>query len=266
MRLRFIGSGSAFATMPNNFQSNMIFELDDPQTGDVRRLLFDCGSDARWGLAALNLDVCDIDAVYISHLHADHIGGMEWLGFKNYFCNDGRRIPLFLAEELQTPLWENSLKGGMEFLDFGKADLDTFFDVHPVDPDESFRWMGVTFHLVALPHMRAAGYISWSYGVFVETHEGGVLLTSDTRFELDRLQPWYDKATSIIFQDCETNLKCSAAHAHFDDISSLPEDIKGRMWLYHTNSPIMPDAKAAGFQGVVAAGQVFEIGNPVISK
>ena len=47
MRLTFIGSASAFATMPGNFSSNMLFEIADPETGATRRLLFDCGSDVR---------------------------------------------------------------------------------------------------------------------------------------------------------------------------------------------------------------------------
>ena len=28
----------------------------------------------------MGLGYADIDAVYISHLHADHVGGLEWLG------------------------------------------------------------------------------------------------------------------------------------------------------------------------------------------
>ncbi len=69
MKLTFLGSGSAF-TM-NNRQSNMILE------DDGKILLIDCGTDIRHSLHQQDLSYKDIDAVYISHLHADHIGGME---------------------------------------------------------------------------------------------------------------------------------------------------------------------------------------------
>ena len=72
-RLTFAGAGSAFTTDADNFQSNMVIETAEG------RLLIDCGGDARHSTKALGLKPRDIDAVYISHLHADHIGGLEWL-------------------------------------------------------------------------------------------------------------------------------------------------------------------------------------------
>src|SRR5215813_8474415 len=72
MKLTFIGTGSAF-TM-DNFQSNMLLE------DSGKRLLIDAGGDVRFALAKVGLGAKDIDALYISHLHADHIGGIEWLG------------------------------------------------------------------------------------------------------------------------------------------------------------------------------------------
>lgn len=259
MRLTFIGSGSAFATIPGNFQSNMLFETEDPETGEIRRLLFDCGSDVRWGLAALGLGHADVDAVFVSHLHADHVGGLEWLGLKTYFVDQGRRVPLFVPEPLRRPLWENCLKAGMELLDFGLADLDQLFDVKEVPIEESFTWMGARFHIVPLVHLRGGAYLMWSYGVFLDTEAGGVLLTSDCRFEPDRLEPWYEKS-AVIFQDCETLPTPTGAHAHFLELSTLPPEVRARMWLYHINCTARPDVEGAGFLGIVEAGQSFDLG------
>lgn len=258
MKFRFIGSGSAFATMPGNFHSNMLFETADPETGETRRLLFDCGSDVRWGLAAMGLDYTAVDAVFISHLHADHIGGLEWLGFKRYFIEQGARTPMFVPEPLRRPLWENSLKGGMELLDFGPGDLSNFFDVTEVATDGGFTWMGTRFSLVPLVHLRAGGYLMWSYGVFLEGAAGGVLLTSDCRFERDRLDPWYARS-ALIFQDCEILPRPTGAHAHYNELVTLPADLRGRMWLYHVNCTDRPDAVADGFRGFVAPGQSFDL-------
>lgn len=259
MRLTFLGTGSAFATIPGNFHSNMLFETSDPETGETRRLLFDCGSDVRWALHARGLGYADIDAVYISHLHADHIGGLEWLGLKSYFLDQERRIPLFVPEPIRKPLWENCLKGGMELLDFGLGDLSHVFDVAEVPTDEAFAWMGSTFHLAPLVHLRGGAYLMWSYGVFLEAEIGGVLLTSDCRFERDRLDPWYARS-QVIFQDCETLAVPSGAHAHFHELATLEPEVRERMWLYHLNCVERPDALGLGFRGFVEPGQSFDLG------
>lgn len=65
MKLIFIGSGSAFTVGADNYQSNRILEDDSS-----KKLLVDCGSDARFALHELGLSYKDIEAVYISHLHS----------------------------------------------------------------------------------------------------------------------------------------------------------------------------------------------------
>ncbi|MBN2752517.1 MAG: MBL fold metallo-hydrolase [Rhodospirillaceae bacterium] len=260
MRLTFIGSGSAFVTTPGNFHSNMLFETPDPETGVTRRLLFDCGSDVRWGLSAMGLDYAQIDAVFISHLHNDHIGGLEWLGFKRYFLDNGARIPMFLPEPLRQPLWDNCLRGGMEFLEFGPGDLSNFFDVTEVATDDAFTWMGARFQIVPLVHLRGGGYLMWSYGVFLEAEGGGVLLTSDCRFEQDRLDPWYNRS-ALIFQDCEILPHPTGAHVHYRELLTLDASVRSRMWLYHINNGDRPDAVADGFLGYVVPGQSFDLGH-----
>ncbi|CAA9435206.1 MAG: Ribonuclease Z, partial [uncultured Phycisphaerae bacterium] len=71
MKLTFLGTGSAFTLA--NYQSNMLLE------DSGKRLLIDCGGDARHAMAAAGYKAADVDALYVSHLHADHIGGIEWL-------------------------------------------------------------------------------------------------------------------------------------------------------------------------------------------
>jgi len=84
MKLQFLGVGSAF-TLPNrelgqtledcDWQSNALITADSG-----KRLLIDCGSDIRFALWQMKMSFADIDAIYASHCHADHIGGMEvWL-------------------------------------------------------------------------------------------------------------------------------------------------------------------------------------------
>ena len=255
MRMVFAGSAAAFATCAGNFHSNVVVETADAG-GETRRLLIDCGSDARWSLKELGLGYTDIDAVYVSHLHGDHVGGLEWLGVLRYFHQPRRRPALFVPAPIRRPLWDTCLKGTMTLLDFGPADLESFFEVTEVPEDEGFTWMGIRFDLVPLVHLRGGGYVLWSYGLRIGTARGEVFFTSDCRFERDRLDSGYERA-ALIFQDCETQAPRTGAHPHFEDLCTLPDGIREKMWLYHVNCPPLPDARAAGFRGIVAPRQDF---------
>jgi ribonuclease BN (tRNA processing enzyme) len=84
MKIVFLGVGSAF-TLPsrlkesNNAIPKTIDDCDWQSNVVVvsksgKMLLIDCGGDIRFALWQQGLSYKDIDAVYVSHLHADHIG------------------------------------------------------------------------------------------------------------------------------------------------------------------------------------------------
>ena len=62
------------------WHSNLLIEFDMPGKrgkGGPYRLLLDAGADVRHALKGVGLISADIDGVYISHPHSDHIGGAE---------------------------------------------------------------------------------------------------------------------------------------------------------------------------------------------
>ena len=69
----------------------------------------------------------------------------------------------------------------------------------------------------------------------------------------------YYKIADIIFHDCETADKKSGVHAHYSDLVLVEKKLKKKMWLYHYNSGVLPNAKADGFLGFVEKGQVFMV-------
>jgi ribonuclease BN (tRNA processing enzyme) len=91
MKITFIGSGSAFTT--NNYHSNILI------TSNNKNLLIDCGSDARFALKEAGYSFNDIDGIFVSHLHADHIGGLEWLGLTNKFVSPEHRRPQIISHK-----------------------------------------------------------------------------------------------------------------------------------------------------------------------
>ncbi len=49
---------------------------------------------------------------------------------------------------------------------------------------------------------------------------------------------------------------------HYDELKTLGDDLKGRMWLYDYQDGEKPDCKADGFLGWVQQGQVFDFKDP----
>lgn len=258
MKLVFIGTGSAFS-VGGNYHSNMYFENDQK-----KRFLFDCGSDIRHALYDLQMTHSDIDAIYISHLHADHVGGLEWIAFQTYFDpKNKRKLPLYIEEELGIELWENVLKGGLSSLENLQTTLSTFFEVHSFPKNGSFTWEGIQFKSFPLKHVISNHKECICNGLKAEIDGKNILISADTQFPQpnDILYKEYEKA-DIIFHDCETMPFKTNVHPHYTDLITLDPKIKSKMWLYHYQKGDLPDAKKDGFRGFVKKGQCFDFQNP----
>lgn len=253
MELLFLGSGSAHTLGADNFQSNMILIADSG-----RRLLIDCGSDVRWSLARQGLSHLDITDIYISHLHADHVGGLEYIGFQTKFDPRCRRPRLYLEASLVDPLWNHALRGGMGIISGMETKLETFFDVHIVTANNPFEWEGTRLEPVPAVHVSSPRATVHSYGLLIERDGHRTFLTTDTQFTPGRLAAHYGRA-DLIFHDCETGPARTGVHAHYDDFVHLPAAVRAKTWLYGYPPGLLPDATAAGFLGFVRAGQSFEL-------
>ena len=257
MKLTFIGSGSAFAL--ENFNSNMVLEVNG------RRMMIDCGSDARWAMKESGWTYKDVDAIYISHLHADHIAGIEWLAFCSYFDPTVKKIPMYINDLMSHELWEKSLQGGLGSIQNKITTLDDFFDVHRITLNGLFQFEGFEFRIVQTVHVMNGYHLVPSYGLIWNTPSGKqVFLTTDTQYCPHQIYDFYNTA-DVIFHDCETSSFKSGIHAHYDDLSTLDKEVKAKMWLYHYQDGDKPDAVQDGFLGFVQKGQAFDFSNEASS-
>jgi ribonuclease BN (tRNA processing enzyme) len=88
MHLQFVGSGDAFGS---GGRFNTCFHL----VGERTNILIDCGASSLIGLKRLGLAREPIDAILITHFHADHIGGVPFFVLDAQFS--GRTRPLTIA-------------------------------------------------------------------------------------------------------------------------------------------------------------------------
>lgn len=263
MRLNLIGTGSAFAVQ--HFQSNAVLEVDG------KKMLIDCGGTVHLALAAAGLKVSEFDALYVTHLHADHWGGAEFLAYTGYFHPDfvvnglRRKLKLFSHSSVREGLF-SSLQMGTVLAD-RKSTLETFFDVQTFEGQE-FEWQGVKFRLIRVVHVLDDGVPLPVYGLCWQTpsdrtvwYSGDAILTGppvvddgSTYFPEEKL---FEEA-DVIFHDCETAFP-TGVHAHYSQLKRLRDEVRRKIWLYHYNDGIRADAVEDGFRGWAKQGEWIDL-------
>lgn len=256
MKLTFLGTGSAFSM--KNYHPNLLIESNG------KKLLVDAGGDIRFALRDIGMSSADIDSVYITHLHNDHIGGMEYIAFTTFFSPNSKRPKLYCHKILVEDLWSHSLKGGLQSVQGKVLNIFDYFEVHALNHDGSFEWEGIKFELRTSIHVFNGFSTIPTFGLMMFLQNGKkVFLTSDTQFTPDHLHKSYMEADFII-EDCETAPFRSEVHAHYDDLRTLPLDIKQKMYLWHYQDNVVSNfeewqqrAIADGFGGFINKGQEY---------
>lgn len=261
MKIHFIGTGSAFTL--KNYHTNFVLE-DGGQ-----KMLIDAGSDVRFSLKKAGMSYKDIDVMYLSHGHGDHLYGAEYLGFISYFDPTKDKIKLYGNGDVLRHGWDDGLKASMGSLQMMIANLETYYDVTYIRPNGSFNWLGNKCTPFATVHIMNGYSIVPSYGLRIKIATGEqIYFTTDTQHAPHQLLDMY-RDVDFIIQDTETSAFKSGVHANYMDLRELPADIKAKMALTHYGDNVMDDdgkvtaewadkAKADGFYGFVDRGTVID--------
>jgi ribonuclease BN (tRNA processing enzyme) len=278
MKMKFVGTGSAFTL--KNFQTNTLIERNG------KYLLIDAGTDIRFSLHRAGMSYKNIDALYLTHCHGDHISGLEYLAFCTYFdpsCKDDK-ITLYGNNTLLREAWNHTLSGGLRSVQGKVVTLSDYFDVQMIKKNGGFEWEGIRFHIVQSVHIMDGYSIVHSYGLMIDVPENEgtmtefkrgkrIFYTGDTQFNPNQIQDFY-KAADLIIQDCETTPYMSGVHANYQELCTLSPEIKKKMCLVHfqdnvldDNGNVLPEwvekAKKDGFIGFVERGTVMDMTSSV---
>jgi len=219
MIIKIIGAGNAFSY--KNYNQSFLLEEGG------KKMLIDIGARVPLALHDANIPLSDIDAVYISHAHADHIGGLEEMAFMRYDWmnkprkwddykylknprdymsgNEKKYAPKLIANELLLKeLWDHSLKGGLDSMEGFDSSLETFFEPIPVKANVPFTWQGWKFDLIQQIHIMTGSIIKYTFGLLMSKkgHKTIYFTTDSQHCSPRQIETFYKKA-DIIFQDCE---------------------------------------------------------------
>ncbi|MFM7405301.1 MAG: MBL fold metallo-hydrolase [Cuspidothrix sp.] len=222
-----------------------------------RQVTANCGTDIRFSLNKAGFSHCDITDIYISHLHADHVGGLEYIAFSTLFDPRCQKPKIYTSKDIASDLWDRTLSGGLRFLSGDIAKMDTFFEQEYLKHEGYFFWQDIQFNLIKMNHVDSGYALMPTYGLFFQLAGVKIFLTTDTQLYLKINQEFYEKA-DLIFHDCETSPYPSPVHATYQQLTTLPAEIKNKMWLYGYQPITLPDAKKDGFIGFIQRGQTFE--------
>jgi len=280
MKIQFLGSGSAFVMMEENYQSNILItkEVDEQQYSSsenntvllgtdkvTKRLLFDAGTHISESLNSQGLVPTDIDVIVLSHLHSDHCGGLEYIGFKTYFIPEfGTNKPILIANnQVIDMLWENVLKGTMQYVNGGTLTIDDYFQTTRLQPRGSFQFANTEMNLVQVPHVISDKIEVPSYGMRFEEDGVKIFITGDTQAAFWRTIGFYEM-DEWVFHDCEFADYPNSVHAQFHQLKEYPDNYRNKTWLYHymlgnkTFEELESEVLEAGFAGLVKRGQIFD--------
>lgn len=243
----WIGTGSAL----NPHLGNTSFTLSG---GNGRCLLVDCGALVTPRLLEFDL-AQSITDVALTHMHSDHIGGIETFAFYQHFELNRRgmdRPNLHLpSEKFANVLWEHALKAGMGLGHDAEGEatwptLETYFNV----------CCGTQFKIDGLP---SAEFIRVSHVAHMENY--GILFDNGLYYSGDTTEPPPNEPT-IIFQDCATGAQEEdEVHITYQELcESLTSEVKAKTHLVHLDRDHTKiDPLADGFAGFVMPGSTFEL-------
>ncbi|MFD0697256.1 MBL fold metallo-hydrolase [Paenibacillus sp. GCM10027628] len=220
LHIQMIGTGSAFAKTYYNTSAMVMTEH--------AKILIDCGFNTPKSLHEIGIAPDQIDGIVISHIHADHVGGLEEVAFRLLYQYNKKRIKLFLTEPLADVLWENTLKGGMFNPEEGFNSLDDYFDVIRIEENKQTEILpGLAIEFMPTQHILR----KISYSLFIN---GQTFYSADIRFDAELLlhEVVQKRQCHTILHDCQLTGQ-GAIHATLSELLTLPVDVQKRIYLMH---------------------------------
>ncbi|HET6396731.1 MAG TPA: MBL fold metallo-hydrolase [Pseudoxanthomonas sp.] len=212
-------------------------------------LTIDCGAEgltafeARYGHAP--------DAVFVTHVHLDHVAGFERLFVSTYFDPARRgRVRLYVPAPV-VPLLHRRVADYPNVLAEGGANFWDAFQLVPVG--EAFWHEGLRLEVFPVRH-------HWPDTAFGLRLRGSVVWSGDTR-PIPEMLARHADAGELVAHDCA--LHGNPSHTGVDDLErEYPPALRQRMLLYHYAGAAEAAELAARGYAVARPGEAWPLARP----
>ncbi|MDB4938362.1 MAG: Metallo-beta-lactamase family protein [Labilithrix sp.] len=249
MKLYVLGVGDTFTE--THFTHALLLEAEG------FRLAIDCPDSYRRVLRSARdktgvahagaLDLFAIDDVLVTHVHGDHMNGLEGVGYFKHFAQK-KPLNLHTIAPVKDALWNQRLV----------ASMGTLWDGHEFRPksfEDYFAWteVGLESATTIGPftiRARLTKHHVPTSALVVEHAGTSIGISSDTAFDRELID--FLAGSDVIVH--ETNY--GPAHTAYSDLLTLDEGIKSKMRLIHYPDEFDVDASAIE---ALREGQVIEL-------
>jgi ribonuclease BN (tRNA processing enzyme) len=243
--LRFLGVGNAHAVELGSAAA--VIERDGEPL-----LMIDCGPDAL--TAYLESYQSAPGAIYITHAHMDHVGGLERLFFSTYFDAARKGRLRLYAHAALIPVLQSRIADYPQVLAEGGANFWDAFQLIPLS--RGFWHEGIWFDVFPTRHHAPMT----SFGLALRE---SVVWTGDTR-PIPEALACVAGSGELVAHDCV--MHGNPSHTGVEDIErEYPSELRQRLVLYHYAS--LPEAESLRQRGfrVANRGDLFPLADPHVS-
>lgn len=172
----------------------------------------------------LSLDIQQIDDVLITHVHGDHMNGLEGFAFYKKFAQQ-KKVRLHCSKEVRESIWEERLKGSMKQLWNGH-------ELMHLDFEDYFQWFELRWSEsnaigpFEIETRRTKHHVPTS--ALKISCEGKTLgYSCDTAFDPSLIE-WLWSCDQIIHET-----KLGPSHTASSELFQLPAELRAKMHLVH---------------------------------
>jgi len=276
LTLSVLGSGAAFSRRYGTTCSVLTLPSGE-------RWLIDCGRQAPEQLAGAGLGWHHIDGQLITHVHGDHVYGLEEFAFVRYYCgvgrqeaamNSGPRPQLVAHSAVCAELWE-VLGPSLRYRSDAAGNpvpgrLEDYFELLAplrVEPPRRAAWNHAEvfrsgeLELVARETRHVHGKPSTSFEIALPETSGLCAWWSGVSVVDAELLQRLSARTSVFFHDCTFTEFPGQVHGLFSDFEKLPAQLREKIVLMHHEDALeeyRARAESLGFR-LAMPGDVFDL-------
>ena len=248
MKITFLGTSHGVPAADRHFSCAMV------EVGQ-NVYIFDCGAPVVEGILKSGHSMDDLKAVFITHVHSDHTGGLFSLADLCSWYFKTTNVNFYIPEQR---LWD-----GVMAYHYGTGDAPFDMDrLHPIVFDENFVYDDGSLRVTVVPTKHLLHVNHPSYAFVIEGDGKRVLITGD-------MSQWlqHNDFPAITFEKHFDIVITELAHFDIEHMSDfLPKVLCDRMMFWHVHKVEVKFPKIYALKGklpydvlTVEDGEVYEV-------